>query len=119
MQISPSGVAPSSSLMRRVLVTRAWSLDSRPFFRRLSRSSSTKRVFISWMYREAWSTTVAKSSPDRASSWSFRAMSISPAEAEQELNTWTRAPGCSSSHRALAWAAALWEPESRADRVTT
>ena len=46
LQISPSGVAPHSSLIFRALVTTACSLVSRPFFRRLSSDSSTNRVCI-------------------------------------------------------------------------
>ena len=42
LQISPSGVAPISSLMRRVLVTRDCTRLRRPALRRVSRVSSTK-----------------------------------------------------------------------------
>ena len=69
--------------------------------------------------REVSLTTVLKSRPAPASSKIFSATHTSPAAAEQELKIWTWAAGCSSSHRALAWAAELWEPDSRAERVTT
>ena len=36
----------------------------------------------------------------------FHVLANSDSEADQELNTWTRASGCSSSHRARAWSAA-------------
>ena len=42
-----------------------------------------------------------------------------PEAAEQELNTWTLTSGCSSSSSRRACSALLWEPLSRADRVTT
>jgi len=38
---------------------------------------------------------------------------------QPELKMCTLELGWSSSQRLRAWAAALWEPESRADRVTT
>ena len=64
-------------------------------------------------------TTFLKGMPEEASSWIFRAASTSPEEAEQELNTWILRSGCSSSSRTRACSALLWEPLSRADRVTT
>ena len=47
------------------------------------------------------------------------AKSASPAEAEQELKMCTLASGCSSSQICRACWALLWEPDSRAERVTT
>ena len=49
----------------------------------------------------------------------MRLYNLSPEEAEQELNTWTLASGRSSSRSSRACSALLWEPLSRADRVTT
>lgn len=92
---------------------------SRPFFRRFSRDSSTKRVCIWQIYCSTSRTTFLKGIPEDASSRIFSAVSTSPEEAEQELNTWTLRSGSSSSSRTRAWTALLWEPLSRADRVTT
>ena len=46
LQISPSGVAPINSLILSAPVITAWSLVSRPFFRRFSRDSNTNIVCI-------------------------------------------------------------------------
>ena len=49
----------------------------------------------------------------------FRAVVGAAEQGEQELNTWILRSGCSSSIRTRACSALLWEPLSRADRVTT
>ena len=76
-------------------------------------------MFISVIYRSTVSTTSAKGSPAPASWAILAAMRVSPEEAEQELNTWIFRSGCSSRNSRDACQALLWEPESRADRVTT
>ena len=62
---------------------------SRPFLRKLSRFSNTKRVCIRAIYASTCSTTTVNGKFLDANSRIIRAIWACPTEAERELNTWT------------------------------